>query len=170
MRHVQVHEQDIEGAALDEVERFLTATAEGHLVAFVPEHLGATLAQQILIVHDEDADARLSFRGNRFPHRRGAGVAGDTGRAVSAGPTVSCRREKHGGMSRNQGAFHGAISMREDGQRASKSNIRHADTMRLRAQPHHRRRDRDDSDFWYRPGGRSRQAGLVGIDAYAIQQ
>jgi len=59
LRQIQVGQDDIEGPALQQVERLLTPAAHRYVVAFLPQHTGAALAQGVLVVHDQYPDACL---------------------------------------------------------------------------------------------------------------
>src|SRR5439155_1889416 len=124
-------EQDIEGAALEEVERFLTATAERHLVAFVPDHLGATLAQQVLIVHDEDADARLGFRGDGQQAREILGLVARGGSCDA----VLCNRDGHGALSNGSYLYLRMVRARLLRRRGIKEIAHESSVFRWRARP-----------------------------------
>jgi hypothetical protein len=75
--HVEVHEDDVELAPLDRLERLFAAADEGDVVAIHLEDAGATLPQCALIVHHEHPDARLDFAGN------GEGITGRVGRLAA---------------------------------------------------------------------------------------
>ena len=59
LAHEEIHEDDVELATLQQLARLLAAPAHRNGVALDAEHAGATLAQRSLVVHDEDAHARL---------------------------------------------------------------------------------------------------------------
>src|SRR5207248_2762954 len=54
LRHVQVYEHEVECAALQQVEGFLPAAANGHVVAFVAQHRRAALAQRVFVIDHEN--------------------------------------------------------------------------------------------------------------------
>ncbi len=65
LRHVEVHQHDVELAALDRLERFLAAADDGQVEAVHLEHAGAGLAEGPLVVHHQDPDARLDVGRDR---------------------------------------------------------------------------------------------------------
>ena len=65
LRHVQVHQHDVELAALHRLQRLFAAADDGDVEAVHLEHAGARLAQGALVVHHQDPDARLDVGRDR---------------------------------------------------------------------------------------------------------
>jgi hypothetical protein len=70
--HVKVNEDDVEFTPPDRLQRFLTPSDEGHIVAIHLQHARAALPQGPLVVDDEHSDAGFDFAGY------GEGIAGTT--------------------------------------------------------------------------------------------
>ena len=68
--HVQVHEDDVEGVPLQSLERLFTAPAHLHLIAVEPQCRRAAIAQDALVVDNEDAHACLhrAVEGQQMRH------------------------------------------------------------------------------------------------------
>ena len=62
LRHVQIDQHEVEAATLQQVQRVLATPAHRHIVALLAEDRGATLAQGVLVVDNEDANACLQLR------------------------------------------------------------------------------------------------------------
>ena len=80
LRHVQVYEHQVEGAALQQVEGFLPSAAHGHVVAFVAQHRRAALPQRVFVIDHQNPHAGLGLRpdgehGRRFPSLDGGSHA-----------------------------------------------------------------------------------------------
>ena len=63
--HVQIEEHNVEPVALEHVARFIPATRQADLIAFVPKHRRAAFPQRPLVVHNEYVNAGLELRRER---------------------------------------------------------------------------------------------------------
>ena len=65
LRHVQIHQNDVEFPAADRLQRLLTPPHQGHVVPIHLEHAGAALPERSLVIHYQDPDAGLDLAGDR---------------------------------------------------------------------------------------------------------
>jgi len=83
VRHVEIHEHDVELPPPHRLDRLFTAADRGDVVAVRLKDGGAALPERTLVVDDGDADAGLDLG------RDGQGVAGRFGYLDHAGHVVS---------------------------------------------------------------------------------
>src|SRR5437879_125350 len=90
LAHVEIHQDHVEGTALERLERLLAAPDRLDPIAFHLERAGAALPHRALVVHDQDAQARL----------RG-GINGEEVREVTSGYTAPAVRAIETGWDRH---------------------------------------------------------------------
>ena len=65
LRHVQIHQRNVEGPALEQVQGVVAPGAHRHIVAFIAEQDGAGFTQRVFVVYDQRTDLCLGFRVDR---------------------------------------------------------------------------------------------------------
>jgi hypothetical protein len=81
LRHVQIHQDDVELAPLDRVDGLFAPADQRHVVAIHLQDTGAAFPQGALVIHHEDPDTGLdvAWDGKRVPRGR-FGPSGRPGR------------------------------------------------------------------------------------------
>ncbi len=92
LRQVKVGQYNVERPVFQQVKRLGAATAQRHLVAVLAKHGGATLAQGVLIIDDEDADAGLQLQPDGQQRRQTLPFL----RLGRRGGPVPCHGYRHG--------------------------------------------------------------------------